>query len=343
MIHALSVKNVRSHADTTVQFSGGASVIIGLNGAGKTSLLEALYVAYQGTSFKGSSDDMLARDAPWWRIDVRDTDGTGRNVTYDPSLPSAKKKFDVHGVKNARLLPKYRHPVVLFEPDDLRLLHGSPGRRRDWIDHLITQINPLYQTSLRKYERALKQRNNLLKQEAVASDQLFAWNIALAEYGAYVVNQRVTFVERINAALDDEYRKIAGVGNVVSAHYSHTVIDYTKEKLLHELEAGLARDQLLGYTSVGPHRHDVIFTYAGGDALKVASRGEIRSIVLALKFIEVDIITNIVGQAPIVLLDDVFSELDESRQKRLLGGDSQVILTSVSVPRGVPVENVIKL
>lgn len=343
MIQKLSVQNIRSHTSTVVEFGTGASVIIGPNGAGKTSLLEALYIAYQGSSFKGSSDDIVRRDAPWWRIDVLESDDSRRSVTYDPSLPSAKKKFDIEGVKSARLVPKHRRPVVLFEPDDLRLLHGSPSRRRQFIDRFVAQINPLYQTSLRKYERALKQRNNLLKQDNINNDELFAWNVALAEYGAYVINQRIAFVEKINAVLDDEYRHIAGVGDLVSVHYSNTTIDYTKEKMLRELESAFSRDVILGYTSIGPHRHDLVFTYAGSDALKVASRGEIRSIILALKFIEVDIVRDLAGLDPIVLLDDVFSELDESRQKRLLTGSSQVILTSVSVPSGVPVENVIKL
>lgn len=206
----------------------------------------------------------------------------------------------------------------MFEPDDLRLLHGSPTRRRQFIDRLISQLDPLYGPALRKYERALKQRNNLLKKAHTTHDELFVWNIALSEYGAYIIEQRIRFIEEINSHLNDAYNDIAQSKDTVTVHYSHTAIGSVKQKLLAELHSHSERDRLLGYTSSGPHRHDVIFRYNDTPALSVASRGEVRSIVLALKFLEVDIIEKITGIKPIVLLDDVFSELDEKRQSALI-------------------------
>lgn len=316
-VRKLAVQHLRSHDAKEVVFSPNVTVITGPNGSGKTTLIEALYVALQGSSFKGSDNDMLQQEQPWWRIDLDFTDEDKRIISYDPSRTTGKKKFVIDTKTSYRLPPKYRYPVVLFEPDDLRLLHGSPSRRRTFIDRFITQLNPYYGTQLRRYERALKQRNNLLKRPASTTDDLFAWNIALSEYGAYVIEQRILFIERINTALNDAYHDIAQSHDTVTVHYSHTFIGDIKQRLISELHARTERDMYLGSTSVGPHRHDVIFQLNNTPALSVASRGEVRTIILALKFLEVDIIEQITGLSPIILLDDVFSELDIARQRSL--------------------------
>lgn len=225
---------------------------------------------------------------------------------------------------------------MLFEPEDLRLLHGSPARRRQFIDRFVSQLNPLYGPSLRKYERALKQRNNLLKSAYIQDDQLFAWNVALAEHGAYIIEQRIAFIEQLNQNLAQLYQDIAGTHDDVSIHYSHTFVGDIKQKLLNELHAHLDRDRYMGSTSVGPHRHDVIFEINHSPALSTASRGEARTIVLALKFLEVDIIEQLTGKTPIILLDDVFSELDATRQKLLTSHlkGHQIIITSATSHAG---------
>jgi len=306
-----------------------------MNGSGKTSLIEALYIALQGSSFKGSDHDVLRHESPWWRIEVDLDDKIKRVVTFDPSLSSGRKKITIDDKIMYRLPVKYRYPVVLFEPDDLRLLHGSPNRRRQFIDRFISQLDPLYTNAIRKYERALKQRNNLLKRQYASRDELFVWEVALSEYGAYIIEKRIAFIEQINSCLNDAYNNIAKSKDNVSIHYSHTYIGDIKQKLLNDLHNNCVRDAALGFTSVGPHRHDVNFQFNDSPALDVASRGEVRSIVLALKFLEVDIIEQITGQKPIILLDDVFSELDDERQKSLLSTGHQVIITSTKLPRGL--------
>lgn len=331
-IAKLSVQNVRTHETFLLTLSPEVTLITGQNGSGKTSLIEAIYIALQGSSFKGGDNDVLRHDQPWWRIDVQFDDSTSRTVKFDPARPTGKKQFVVDGRTMYRLLPKYKYPVVLFEPDDLRLLHGSPTRRRQFIDRFISQLDPFYAAALRKYDRALKQRNNLLKRDLTTSDELFVWNLTLAEHGAYIIEQRIHFIEQINLQLDETYNMIAHSADHVSVHYSHTAIDNIKQKLLAELHAHSDRDKILGYTSTGPHRHDVIFRYNDTPALSVASRGEVRSIVLALKFLEVDIIERITSQKPIVLLDDVFSELDEKRQTALMnnGLGAQLIIATTN-------------
>jgi len=338
VVKKLSVENIRSHDKFVVQLSPTVTVITGNNGSGKTSLIEAIYIALQGTSFKGSDNDILRHKSPWWRINIEFDSYIKRTITFDPSLITGRKKIMIDDKVMYRLPAKYKYPVVLFEPDDLRLLHGSPTRRRQFIDRFISQLDPLYLSALHKYERALKQRNNLLKKLRTANDELFVWNIALSEYGAYIIEKRIAFIEQINSQLNDMYNSIAKSTDVISVHYSNTYIGDIKQKLLNDLHNHVDRDKLLGFTSTGPHRHDVIFRFNDSPALDVASRGEVRTIVLAIKFIEVEIIEQITNIKPIILLDDVFSELDDDRQKRLLLIENQVIITSTKLPTNIEID-----
>lgn len=336
-VKTLHVKHIRSHAEYSIDFSPEVTIITGANGSGKTSLLEAVYISLQGTSFRGSDRDLLQQDTPWWKIDSILDDQQVRTIKFDPARTTGRKQFVIDSKTTARMPAKEKYPVVLFEPEDLRLLHGSPARRRQFIDRFISQLNPFYGPSLRKYERALKQRNNLLKSSYVQDDQLFAWNVALAEHGAYIIEQRIAFIEQINQNLSTLYQDIAGTHDDVSIHYSHTFVSDIKQKLLNELHAHLERDRHLGSTSVGPHRHDVIFEINASPAIATASRGEVRTIVLALKFLEVSITEQLTGKTPIVLLDDVFSELDAKRQRALSERTKgyQIIMTSTHVTRDI--------
>lgn len=343
----LHIQNLRSHEDFSITFSPEVTIVTGANGSGKTTLLEAIYISLRGSSFKGSDGELLKKDTPWWRIETElfteDTTGIPepRAIKFDPEKTIGRKQFVIDNKTTARIPVKLKYPVVLFEPEDLRLLHGSPARRRKFIDTFISQLNPLYSPALRKYERALKQRNNLLKNTLklhvdTVSDELFAWNVSLAEHGAFIIEQRIAFIEKINQNLNKVYQDIAGTKDEVSVHYSHTFVGDIKQKLLNELHARFERDRYLGSTSVGPHRHDVIFEINTSPALSVASRGEARTIVLALKFLEVDIIKQLVDKQPIILLDDVFSELDASRQKLLTSQlkGYQIIITSATSQAG---------
>lgn len=331
-ITSLSLNNIRSHSKYAAKFSKEVTLITGANGSGKTSILEALYLSLRGVSFKGSDLDLLRKDESWWRIEMKLDDGQKRVVSFNSEKETGRKQFIIDGKTTNRLPLKFKHPVVLFEPDDLRLLNGSPARRRQFIDSFISQLNPLYSSALRKYDRALKQRNHLLKHSAVNKDQLFVWNITLVDQGAYIIEQRIAFIERINNKLSGMYQVISDTKDEVSAHYSHTYVGDIKQKLLNDLQAHYEKDHYLGSTSVGPHRHDVIFELNNSPAQTIASRGEVRTIVLALKFLEVDIIEELTGIMPIILLDDVFSELDANRQTlltRYLEG-RQIIITSAT-------------
>src|SRR5690606_38284697 len=162
-VKTLHVKHIRSHTEYSINFTPEVTIITGPNGSGKTSILEAVHVSLQGSSFRGSDADLLQKNSPWWKIDVILNDEQTRTIKYNPEKTTSRKQFIIDSKTTARLPLKQKHPVVLFEPEDLRLLHGSPARRRQFIDRFISQLNLLYGPTLRKYERALKQRNNLLK------------------------------------------------------------------------------------------------------------------------------------------------------------------------------------
>ncbi len=343
IISSLAVENIRAHDSFAHALSPNVTLITGPNGGGKTTLLEAIMVALGGKSFKGSDKELLKQNSDWWRIDI-DLNEQRRTVKFNPGNPTKRKTFTIEDKTTARIPAGAVYPVVLFEPEDLRLLHGSPSRRRQFIDRFAAQINPGHSKILHRYERALQQRNKLLKMGGT-QDSLFAWNVSLSDYGSQIINARVQLIERLNSGLNTTYDTIAQSNDTVSVHYSHTLIDYTQQKLLRELESQYERDRILGVTTVGPHRHDVLFEFNGAPAISVASRGEVRTIVLALKFLEVDIIQQLTGSTPIVLLDDVFSELDERRQTHLATKfkNHQIIMTSASASATLDGAMVIKL
>lgn len=342
-VSALQVKHIRAHTAYSLKLTPHINVITGPNGSGKTSLLEALYIAMQGSSFKGSDTDILTHDAPWYRIDVT-LQNTIRTVKFDPERLAGRKQFVIDSKTQYRLSHQHKYPVVLFEPDDLRLLSGSPTRRRAFIDRFITQLDPRYGLSLRRYERALKQRNALLKQQT-PNDSLFAWDVSLSEYGAYIIDKRLQIVTALNERLNETYQHISHSNDTLRIRYSEEPHANIKQKLLSELHQHAAKDSLLGFTSKGPHRHDIIVEFNHLPAPTVASRGEIRSIVLGLKFLEADMIESVIDKRPIILLDDVFSELDQSRQRHLLDSmkEHQIIITSATTYPNINKKSVVRL
>ncbi len=340
-VQSLRVQHFRIHDDRELLLSDGVTVIMGGNGTGKTSLIEALYVMLRGTSFRGSDSSMKNVDSAWYRIDCAiDSEYALRYVKYQGEY----KEFVVEDKKSRRLSPKHKHPVVLFEPDVLRILTSSPARRREYLDALIVQVDDTYAKALRRYDRALKQRNNLLKQHA-NDGQLFAWNVTLSEYGAYIVTARQKAIARIAQAINQTYQSIAQKDDEIHLEYSFPAAEQLQQKLLYELERTLDRDRILGATTTGPHRHDLIVHFNGSVITDVASRGEVRTVVLALKFIEVALIESVLGKQPIILLDDVFGELDEKRQKELIHSfrDYQIIITATAIPKAKLDATVIQL
>ena len=339
IIKNIKIQNFRCHSDFEYQFKKKTSVIVGENGSGKTSVLEAIYEALRGKSFRAVDFDILKRESDYYRIEVDYCDGEKTVVAFgDLGGGEKKKQFLVGGKKYARLPKQYKYPIVLFLPDDLHLISSSPTRKRDFFDRILSELDDVYSSTLNRYEKALKQRNDLLKQyteddiEEVRS-VIFSWNLLLAKYGTEIRKKREKIVKNINKRLTKTYRSIADNSDEIEVVYEIQGDDVSENEYFRILENELKRDLIIGHTGFGVHRDNYNFIFNNSDADGSASRGEVRSIILAMKFIEAELIFEKTGKRPIVLLDDVFSELDEMRQKSLTRNfkENQVVITSVEV------------
>ena len=327
IIKSLKLTNFRNHATYHLVCQDKTSLILGPNGSGKTSVLEAIYILLQGKSFRASDPDIIKRSSPFYRIDLELATGEKSTVTYD----GKHKTFHLAEHKYHRLPQKHRYPIVLFEPSDLNLITQSPTSRRAYFDRVFSQFDPTYATNLSRYHKALKQRNQLLKSDTLTPDQLFSWNLLLARHGLALYRARSQFTDAINTSLTTIYRSIATNHDTITISYQTEITAALEQAYLAILEQNFQRDYTLGHTTFGPHRDDYLFLFNGTPALGSASRGESRSIILALKFIEADLIYQKNHLRPLILLDNVFSELDNSRRTALIQNfkDHQIILTSV--------------
>lgn len=334
IVRRIELKNFRCHDEFSLNCDRPTTLIIGENGSGKTSVLEAIYLALRGKSFKGVDKEICKNGADFYRAEIELSDAQKIIIRFD----GRKKEFEIDGKKNLRLPKKNRYPVVLFEPDDIYLVSSSPSRRRDYFDELFKQINENYGATLSKYNKALRQRNDLLKNEIISRDDLFSWNIMCANYGAEIIKWRVQNLAKINEKMTDIYRNIAK--NNDSCNIKYLGVEVDENNYLKNLENNFERDKILGYTTFGIHRDDYEFVFNDKKADGSASRGENRSMILALKFIEAQILEQEVGKKPVVLLDDIFSELDEMRQRHLIDNfkNYQMIITSTTVPSEMRVD-----
>ena len=330
MVTKLRVQNFRKHSNFTIDFVDSPNIIIGQNGSGKTSLVEAIYIALQGKSWRSTFAEILNnnQDENWWRIDIELSDGEKRTVKF----VDGKKEFIVDGKVSARLPAKFKKPALLFEPGDLQLLYGSPSRRRDFIDKLIIQIDPAHATELRKLERVLKQRNFLLKNN-VSQDDLFVWDVQFADISEKVINTRIKWVNKINEHLSGSYNAVAETNDDIKISYSIT------EKSRNQILSQLKDDYTKGYsyTRSGPQAHDVVFRLNNQLAKTTASRGESRTIIIGAISAMVRIINEELDQKAYLILDDISSELDETRLKGIyspqLFGDNFIFSTAVNTDK----------
>lgn len=339
IIKQLTVQNWRCHDRYNLQITAPKLAIIGPNGSGKTSLLEAIYLIAQGKSFKDSDNDLVKTNRRWLRVDAEVDGSSAHQRTFKLQLKAeTKDKTIAINQKIHRRLPQAQKiPVVLFEPDDMNLIIGSPTRRRKYLDNLISQVNPLHSRLLSRYAKALKQRNDLIKQMLardgiVNKEQLFSWDALLSQYGGQIIKNRLQMTELLNQRINAIYQQITGLNDQISFRYQFEAddINHLEQKIFNQL---LNQTHFMLGTTIGPHRHDLEIYFNHKLACKCASRGETRSIILAMKLIEIDIIKQQTGLNPIVLLDDVLSELDRSRQQFLMDytNQSQIILTSTNV------------
>ena len=324
LIREVRLQNVRSHELFTAQIDPALTLVLGQNGTGKTTLLESIYYLLRGTSFRGRDRDLISHVSTRADLVVVDDEGQRRASLQQLADDRVKKLFTIEAKTTARLPAKYRRPVILFEPDELRMISSSPERRRRFFDGILTRLYPQYGVILNRYQRTLLQRNELLKKrETIEASSweahLFAWDIKFAELAREITRQRREFVVTANSHLSRLYSMIAGSQHhVVASYHSNISADNYQQTLLNRLHDQRLADSYRGYTSFGPHRDDILFTLDGHPATEVASRGEMRTIMLAIKLLEVELQQSTTNQSPLILLDDVFSELDTEREKRLM-------------------------
>ena len=330
IIKSIKLTNFRCHEGYFLECEKSTAMISGENGSGKTSILEAIYEALQGRSFRAVDREIVKRGAEFYRVEMEFMDGERTLVVFEAE--KERKTFLVGGKKTARLPKKYKYPVVLFEPSDLNLISASPGRRREYFDRFLGQMSEKYSNSLAKYNKALKQRNELLKTEITDFSMAFSWNVMLARLGVEIEKLRREVVVKINEKLTERYRSIAENEDEILIRLAGDFSgEIDESRYLRELEVRFMKDKILGHTSFGAHRDDYEFLFNGRGADGSASRGEVRSMIVALKFIEAGELYEKLGKRPVVLLDDVFSELDETRQRALVKNfkENQVFITSV--------------
>lgn len=333
MFQSLHLQHFRSYTDYVATFDGGVTIVVGPNGSGKTNLLEALYVLSTGSSFRVADRALLQYDQAWFKLRSQWGDQE-RVLTYRVDGDKPEKQFSLDGTKKLRLSHQQRVPVVLFEPDHLRLLSGSPTARRDYIDTLLTKLQPDFSWTKHQFERVLTQRNNILKKRlppAQLDDYLFAWDIKFAQLAQVLVARRQGLVQQFAAHMSDVYSKLAHKQSQVEIMYKSTVPQENYQAAALQLLAqNRARDVERGFTTIGPHRDDFSVTLNHAPAELAASRGEIRSLLLVLKIIELRMLAEHSDAQPLLLLDDVFSELDITRRSALaeLAQNHQTIITT---------------
>ncbi len=317
MITDLRLQHFRSFSDASFEFGPGVNIIVGPNASGKTNLLEAVLVLARGASYRARDQELIQFKRPWARLDGHLANSGQRTVKIIRE-PEPDKLYEFEGKTFKRLSLTHNLPAVLFEPGHLRLFSGGPERRRDYLDDFLEQTAPGYGTIRRQYRRALAQRNNLLKQHGSNETQIFPWNIRLSELAGQIVRSRGQLAGQLDAELSKLYKKLSGSRTKVSATYqSRWPAENYETKLLKELETSLEIDRGRGFTGHGPHREDLLVTFDSHPAQETASRGEARTAVLALKIIELKLIEKQRQTSPLLLLDDVFSELDGKRRHTL--------------------------
>ena len=330
MIADLRLQNFRSYTDDLFEFEPGVNIVVGPNASGKTNLLESLLVLARGSSYRAKDAELIQFDKPWARLDAHLQTGNERafKLVQDPIL---SKTYEIDGKTYKRLTLTHSLPVVLFEPNHLLLLSGPPDGRRAYLDDLLEQTITGYGTLRRQYRRTLSQRNALLKHGAPNHTKLFPWNVRLSQLAGQIVRYRNQLAEQMNGKIGELYKSLSHTKTETGLLYdARWPIDAYESSLLKKLEANAAIDAERGFTSYGPHREDLLVLFDGHPAQETASRGEARTLVLGLKVLELEIVKESRDTTPLLLLDDVFSELDGGRRKALTSylRDYQTFITT---------------
>ncbi|MDO4307948.1 MAG: DNA replication/repair protein RecF [Eubacteriales bacterium] len=330
-IESIQLKNFRNYNSLELKFDKATNIFYGNNAQGKTNILEAIYLCGTTKSHKGSKDKETIRfgeeeshirmnvvkDEISYKIDMHLKKNKAKGVAIN-GLPIRKAR-ELFGIVN----------LVFFSPEDLNIIKSGPGERRRFMDLELCQLDSLYLTELAGYNHIVNQRNRLLKELHFNSrlmDTLDVWDIQMAQYGSKVIEKRSAFVKELNSVIQDIHKNLTGGMEHLEVIYEPSV----ESSLLAETLAGNRdRDIRMKMTSAGPHRDDLCLLADGVDIRKYGSQGQQRTAALSLKLSEIYLVKNKIKDTPVLLLDDVLSELDSSRQTYLLDSihDIQTMIT----------------
>ena len=332
-LRRLQLKNHRNYVQLDLAPGPGVNVFIGANGHGKTNLLEAVAMLALSSSPRARRElELVGPAGSGSRIQAEIDDGPARreiSISLDVEGQRARRTIEVDGVRRRAIDLPGHFRVVLFWPDDLGLVKAGPELRRRFLNQMLVQVEPGYARALAGLRRVLEQRNSLLKRIASGEggdDMLHAWNQELVQVGGEIVAARARAVRALEPEAARCHAEIAP-GERLEIRY-----EGPPENLAEAVNNSLAEDLKRGSTSVGPHRDDVPVLLDGQEARSYASQGQQRTAVVSLKLAEAALIENRTGERPLLLLDDVLSELDGERRAALLkevAGGGQVIITSV--------------
>jgi len=330
LLASLRLAGFRAYDALDVSFGPGPHLVWGQNAAGKTSLLEAIVLLSRGSSHRTGADaEMIRWSAPFARVDGRRGSGSGAaevDVTLVRDGPSGgRKRIRVNGVprRSGALAGVLR--TVVFAPEEMLLVVGAPSLRRTALDALAAQRFPAYAADLSTYGRALAQRNHLLRairEEQASRDQLPFWDAKLLEAGSAVLAARHVLLDELAGPLAAAHAEIAPEEGALGLSYVTNAPPEAGETpgaaLARRLRETAEKELWNGTTLVGPHRDDLAFALGGRELSSFASRGQQRTAILALKLAELDLLAALDGAPPLLLLDDVFSELDPARRAHLV-------------------------
>jgi DNA replication and repair protein RecF len=331
VLRNLEIENFRNFSHLKIKFEDGINIISGMNGQGKTSILESIYYLALTKSFRTSNDSHV----------ISYTNNHFNIISTISSENQADKKVRLHYSRqegkhlfvNKKKIEKFSEyigviPCVVLTLDDMKLTMGGPQERRRFLDILISQISPVYLEDLKIYRRSVQQRNALLCRDDKNKvlSQISIWNKQLIEHGSKIIQHRLNFNKFLNTHLSEYYNKISGSEDQINVTYKSSIGDDIAEKNINQIKQAFEKklDIIFNYeferrmSVVGPHRDDISFNKDGKIFKNFCSQGENKTLVIALKFLEWEYISKKRKIKPVLLLDDIFGELDKYRMNGLL-------------------------
>lgn len=333
IIESVDLQNYRNYEFLNMTFDNKINIIYGDNAQGKTNILESLYVCATSKSHRGSKDKDIIRfgnDEAHIKVMVKKH---GMNYRLDMHLKKNKTKgIAVNGIPIRRAVELFGIiNIIIFSPEDMNIIKNGPSERRRFMDMELSQLDKIYLSNLVNYNKVVVQRNKLLKQlqfsgDSGLVDMLDVWDMQLVRYGSEIIKRRMDFIDNINSIIRPVHSKLSGNKEILNLRYIPcTTTDNFKDEVVRSRE----RDIKFKMTNVGPHKDDVAFFINDKDVRKYGSQGQQRTCALSLKLAEIELVKKVINDTPVLLLDDVLSELDANRQNFLLDsiGDIQTIIT----------------